>query len=160
MRMIHTVTVLNNAGNKVWGTYAESGHDGGIAAIRQLTEDFNKYWNFYHEEERGPAPAILWQSEQKITESHTLIFTSERADVITLATVEGQTATVTHEHLLFALGQIANSSPGGVKIPWNQIHSTLLANIARSLNEHCMFERPMDMRIPQWLKEEHNTPYI
>lgn len=137
--------------------FRNSDTSGGMESVKGLTSWYESMWERRY---TGEAPMLTWEAEKAMPDGMILRFTRRRTDISTLTTVDGQRVDITHESIMGALYEMANRQPSHVDIPWHMIHSTVLANIGRSLNEFCVNRRDGDGRIPEWLRKNQNTPYV
>lgn len=88
--------------------------------------------------------------------------TGTREDIVTVKTLDGGTVHISYEELVKGLDQASQSSnPRTLPLPFNQMHSTIVANHIRNLHSFVMQNRTTDGRIPEWFRKEDNyTPFV
>lgn len=158
MEMKYQLVLLLAEDEKWYSVPALGGGDGGLTVAKNLTEQFEKMWEEYFPDTQ--APRIQWsESGQHLDNGYTLKLISKRVDVVQIKTVDGSTVTVSHEEIINSLGNIVNHDQNA-KLHWNLLHSTLIANVLRSLNSFCVRHRPNDGRLPQFIREEQSIPFV
>ncbi len=88
--------------------------------------------------------------------------TGTREDMVSIKAIDGSTVHISYEELVKGIEQASQSSnPREMPLPFNQMHSTIIANHIRNLHSFVVQNRTTDGRIPEWFRKEDNfTPFV